>query len=292
MSFSTLLTNPPPLPLVQMGNLLPITYGGHLLALLFQPITLNAPLPHSVLGHYLLPTAPSVPLDVMRKLLRSSASFTTETVTFSQNGRSTAYFILDAHKLEPSSLHYSVSPSQAYTPPSELPPDSEIYQNSELYPMFEKIFGSMFRYFDTRTPPQSYYATNMFGLLKALPTSQDHLMHTQKRAAIYYRCKEKLTLRHQHYAAIAYILDSALAFMPATFAHLFMDDFKVLSTLSVSLHFHTERFDVNEWFLHECGTEQAGCGRTFSTGRIFQGGQLVATMVQSSIARGGVDSKL
>lgn len=270
-----------------MGNLLPITYGGHLLSLLFPPST---KLPHSVLGHYLASTNPNIELDIQREEIRKSAKFETEVVTFRQEGKRKAVFIVDRQEKEESPMLYSIRPWMKYTRPEECSEDQ--YTESPLLEMYQQVFGAMFKYFDTRTPPESYYATNMFGLLKDKPTNQDHLEMTQKRGAIYYKCKEKIIDRHAHYAAIAYILDSALAFMPATFAHQFMDDYSILSTLDVSLHFHTHQFDVNQWFLHECNTERAADGRTYSSGRIFQNDELIATMAQSCIIRRNKPSKL
>ena len=107
-----------------MGNLLPITYGGHILALLFVPSSTSQQnkLPHSILGHYLAPTNPRTELQIHRETIRNSRNFETEIVTFRQNETKTAVFIIDRQMKAKSELEYGVAPTQKYTLPDKIKP--------------------------------------------------------------------------------------------------------------------------------------------------------------------------
>jgi len=294
-SFESIIASPPPLPLTQAG--LETAYGGHLLALLiansYREAASYAPSqPHSlysVLGHFLGPTQREIAPEFPTQATRTTKTFTTIDARISQGARTTGHFLLDFHVQEEAPLEYSIKPRMKYIRPEDTKTALERYKGNKLFPIYMHVFGRFHDFWDFRSAEGSYIADNMIGILKKVQTPQEHLEITEKTGAAWYKSKEKISnapeKRYIHYAMVGYILDGGLSFMPATFQHLFMDDFEAMSTLDVALRFHTADFDMNDWVLQELNTERAADGRTFSTGRLYQNDKLVASMTQQSIVR-------
>jgi len=131
---------------------------------------------------------------------------------------------------------------------------------------------------------------NIYGINKTEAANKNHphrdLPIIEKTGAIWLKTKTELDQGFIHYVIAAYVLDGALAFLPATFENKFVDDYGAMSSLDATLRFHINNWRIDEWCLHEAHTEAAGDGRTYSVGRLYkEDGTLIASMQQMCIAR-------
>ncbi|KAJ9091262.1 hypothetical protein QFC19_009172 [Naganishia cerealis] len=330
-----------------MGNVSSIGYGGCLLSQCVSAAFANIPQDtadriydvYSVLGTFLGPTSTKAKVQFRVEDVRTTKSFATRKVEAWQDfptndggsdRRRTMILLADFHVREPSS---AVLPGMTYSIPPVHPesclddPDTMITQQQYLATKqpksvekpFNTVFPLFYRYLEMKPIQTSMGVQKALGLNSRNKTTQDDLALQQRTNAHWFKVKEveggkgELTARSEQAAAVAFVMDSALAFLPLTFctsstytlnpapskltttyipptllaraAHRFFDAVQAVSTLEFSLRF----FDVpnaNDWLLHEQHTENGGMGRTFSTGRVWnREGKCIASMSQQCIMR-------
>eukprot|EP01113_Clastostelium_recurvatum_P000798 TRINITY_DN10357_c0_g1_i1.p1 TRINITY_DN10357_c0_g1~~TRINITY_DN10357_c0_g1_i1.p1 ORF type:complete len:315 (+),score=62.96 TRINITY_DN10357_c0_g1_i1:74-1018(+) len=285
----------------KMGNLADIGFGGCVLSMAISVAHQTVPASYflySSLGYYLGPTLTTDKVKFTVEEIRTTKSFCTRKVQAYQKQkdveRNTFYLILEFHVLEPSLLVFHVPTRMSWPDPEECTTfqahlDTLVKQEKipPIMPkIYKKIFGQFSKYFDLRACPESVSTQNISGLDKHAATTQDHLTITQKTNSMWFRSSIPLESASEHYGAIAFVTDAALAFLPLTFSRMFLDDAGPVSSMDLTLHFHTSRFRADEWLLHEQHTEAGEDGRTYSVGRVYtKDRRLVATMQQMSILR-------
>ncbi|KAJ9093420.1 hypothetical protein QFC21_006451 [Naganishia friedmannii] len=279
-------------------------YGGCVLALCVSAAFASLPTNdagriydvYSVLGTFLGPTSTKTKLRFTVEDIRTTKSFATRKVEVWQefpdgNGsgttsrRRTMIQLVDFHVREPatsvlSGMTYSKRPlhpeSCCDDPDALISQDQYLTENqtSAISKQFHHVFPLFFRYLDMKPIPESMGVAKALGLNSAVRTSQDDLPLQQRTNAHWWRIKEvkggggMLTTPGERAAAVA-----------------FFDAVSAVSTLEFSLRFFSPP-NPNEWLLHEQHTENAGMGRTFSTGRVWdKDGKCVASMSQQSIMR-------
>lgn len=284
----------------KMGNTADIAYGGCVLSLSISAAVRSVPASffcYSAQGLYLGPTLASDKVTLTTTRVRDTKSFKTVRVeaTQAQKGavRMTFYLTADFQVKEAPVLRYNVQPRMRHPPaeacrywPQEL---ADRAASGELPAGVVKAYLRNFKLmadtFEVRHCPESVARQNVSGLHATPKLTRPDATMLEKTTAYWFRCTTELT-HAESYAAIGFVTDAALAFVPVTFRNEFITAYGPISSLDCSLRFHTSDFSCNDWLLHEQVAEAADDGRTYSTGRVFRpDGVLVATMSQMSIMR-------
>lgn len=241
------------------------------------------------------PTLTTCPLSLEVERVRDTRSFSTRKVVARQadNGnRVCFYMIADFSAPEQGVMAYAPAPRMQYLPPSSLRPYSEVLDSAvrdgnvsaALVQEYRRVFPLLEKFFDFRGCPEGVGTQNLLGLDKAVETTQEDLPIREKTSAYWIKSRTPLS-KDESMAALGFVLDAALAFLPLTFSHSFLDDFGAVSTLDFALHFH-EAADMNKWILVEQTTELAAGGKTWSGSHVWnEDGRCLATMRQTSILR-------
>ncbi|BFZ58673.1 hypothetical protein PYCC9005_005737 [Savitreella phatthalungensis] len=309
----------------KMGNAADIAYGGCVLSMCVNAAFYGLPSAttstppfylYSVLGTYVGPTLASDLVTFRVDVLRSTRTFQTRRVEARQKGRDgveriTFFAVCDFVAPEPTALKYSLQPAKTYTEPESLLPVQEAFRRRaeagefpmKVYEMWYVGFALARRMFEMRYCPEGASTANVLGMVKGVRHGGwgDH--YTAQTCAFWVRSKTPTATtgvprhnlqdsRGETSAALAFLLDAALAFMPATIGSTFLDDYGAISSLDASLRFHEpddraavhpdspyaglpaekrvkKALDLQRWLLIEHRTEVAGDGRTFSTARLF-----------------------
>lgn len=283
-----------------MGNTAQIAFGGCALSMAINAGLCSVPsqnLLYTAHGLFLGPCLITEKLKLEVINIRATKSFRTVRVEARQlqkgAERTTFYITLDFQIAEQRAMQFNLTPRIVHPKPGDCLETEEYLQQGiekgthpeKLVAVYLKNFAMSRRLFLTRQCLESVSGQNLTGMLKTAKTTQDHLNLTDKSSAYWFKSRSSVT-RQESYAAISFIMDAALAFLPVTFSNKFITDYGALSTLDCALRFHTSDFSCNDWLLHEQITECGNEGRTYSTGRVFkEDGTLVATMTQSSILR-------
>lgn len=195
-------------------------------------------------------------------------------------------------------LTYSTPPTLPHSDVDSLPSigdrrdrfvkDGKLSQ--KLAEMSQQSFALMQRFYEQRPCPKGVAAQNLSGMLKRTETSQDHLPITSKRSADWVRVKpeHKLNGSADQLAAVAFLMDGGLSFLPLAHNHMFLDDAAACSTLDSALRIfrNGDHINFSEWHLRETKTVVAAEGRTFSDAHLWdQQGNMVASMSQQNILR-------
>ncbi|KAF7507671.1 hypothetical protein GJ744_010224 [Endocarpon pusillum] len=281
---------------------------------------------YSALGHFLGPALIDRAVFLKVTALRDTRTFATRQVIAFQkqdDGRERAClsaqldFIVsptDDQSIH-SFLQYSVSSPQTVSP-EVLRSYSEALRDrvmdGALHPNVEKAYTANFRLFETlfeyKMPPDAPLSENVMGIDKTRKTSQDHLPLTSKRHLDYFRIRQNTSSTFSpldpdalpissaclHFAALAFALDAAIAFIPLSLSHNFLPDVAACSSLDFALRFHIDVMDAGRWHLREIRTLVGDYGRTYNESRLWnEKGRLVATMSQQDILRphGGPDKR-
>lgn len=281
---------------------------------------------------YVGPTLASDSVDFVVDVVRETRTFQTRRVEARQVGkdgkeRLTFFMLLDFMAPEPTALYYSIQPEFAgkYSAPESLLPVEEaakqMVERGELHPKVFDAWQSGFalarRLFEMRYVPEAVNGQNLLGMRKRHKHTQWGQPLVDQTSAFYVRSRTPLGTtgsreacstesevpgaqhgrrsdrRGETCAAIGFIMDAALAFLPATLQSLFLDDYGAISSLDASLRFHEpedrlfahagadstaadaaegvvgKALDMQQWLLIEQTTEAGGDGRTYSTGRLF-----------------------
>jgi acyl-CoA thioesterase II len=292
----------------KMGNPLEIAYGGYALTVACKAASLTVPEGYhvySIQGNYLGPAYTDRPLRASVRIVRQTRTFATRQIEVSQpppgasknisEKRTCLLAVADFIVPEPSPmLCYSPSPLNSYptwsdcpTPPTafaNLVADGKITQ--QLLDNYSTGFNLLTQLYEQRLCPTGIFAQNLYGIAKALPHTQDDIPPSSRTTADWIRCKERLSTPLDHIAALTFLTDTAIAFLPLSFNHLWIGDISAVSSLEFSLRFFVRDVDVNAWLLRELRTKVAGEGRSFGEAWVWdEAGRAVACMSQQSILR-------
>ena len=288
---------------IRMGNSMPIAYGGCTIAVAVSAAcaTVAGDLkPYSILGHFHGPAATNQPLRCFVEHTRTTRSFATRRVQVKQaqkdgSLRTCLELMADFHVAEKESVvEYSPPPAAAWAQPDDCPSTGEharrlrdrgVVSEAEFVEFTTKL-GANAHLFDTRACLNGVAGQNLAGAARGAPTTQDALPMTAKVSAEWQRSRARLPTPAANVAALAFLMDGALSFIPLTHGGMWFDDVGACSTLDFALRLCVPDVDMEAWTLKERFTTRAGSARSYSEGRLWDAkGQLVASMTQQSILR-------
>jgi len=301
-------------PPSRMGNSAPIAYGGCTLSIATSSAYATVkPGYHaySLLGHFLGPALTDRVLHTTVRRIRDTRTFATRQVDVSQildsgERRLCLTLTADFQVAEPSlaSLTYSTPPSRLYSKPEEIPSLQALRRNlvdqgkipQKLADLHANMFGLTAALFESRPAPEGIFAQNLYGMAKSLPTSQDGLPLTQRTSGDWMRARPRqgLDCEATTMAALAFLMDGAISFVPLSHDHKFFDDVGACSSLDFALRFFVggAELDLERWHLRELGTVAGAAGRTFSESRLWdEEGRLVCGMSQQCAMRVKAEGK-
>jgi acyl-CoA thioesterase II len=286
----------------RMGNVLPIAYGGCTLGIATHAAYATVPPSHtlySLSGHFLGPASTKEKYYCTVHSTRNTKTFATRRVEVSQihtdgKKRVCMELMADFQVEEPALFTYSAPPLTTYSGPDQSATTKSLREGAVAdgemtearSEQFRVAFALMDRFFDTRHCPEGVSGQNLLGNLKDRPTTQDHLPVTSRTSADWTRTLQRLPTAGERAAAVAFLLDGAVSFVPLTHGHLWLDDAGACSTLDFALRIFVPDIDLDRWHLREKTSIAAGYGRTYSEARLWDGeGTLVASMTQQCIMR-------
>jgi len=294
-------------PPERMGNTANIAYGGCALGVALSAAHGSTDRKYrfySALGTYLAPALTDRRFFCSVRKIRDTKTFATRQVEVSQcldlqddsKGRRVCMLVIADFQVpeKASLLTYSAPPILPTIKADELPGLDErqkiMQERGLISPKVTKtysiVFGLMRRHWDMRPHPSSVFAQNASGMAKHLPTSQDSLPLYKKTSGDYYRCRQKLETQGENIAALGFMLDGAISFLPLTHSGMFLDDAGACSSLEFALRVFTDRVELGDWHFKEMNTITGGNGRTYSEARLWNGeGEMVCSMTQQSILR-------
>ena len=287
----------------KMGNSANIAYGGCTLGVAASAAHADVPMQYrlySMTGHFLGPALTDRNLLCSVRDLRRTRTFITKLVEVSQTldsdtQRTCLVTSIDFHKVEPESLlEYCKPPTRKYQTPATLATVPQLRRSmvdrgvlsEEVSKFHEASFSLLLGLFDFRYSPEGVSGQNLHGWVRKTQTTQDHLPIEKRRAADWFKCKEKLQDPSQHASTLAFVLDAAISFLPLTLQSLSLADAGACSTLDFALRILDNDLDLNAWHLREMKTIAGGNGRTYSESQLWNSeGKMIASMTQTSILR-------
>lgn len=288
----------------RMGNMANMAYGGNTLA-----VTINAALQtipsgfflYSALGNYLGPAFTDRKLQCKVRDIRTTRTFATRHVETSQaqkNGKTRLCLFLSAdfQIAEPATLlRYSRPPRMAYVAVEDCPTVEENRESilerglasEKGVQMHKTLFGLAERFFDQRPCPEAVTTQNLIGAVEnGTPTTQDHLPLPSKTSSDYFRSRHRMENPAQHAAALAFVMDMGLSFLPLVLNDQSLADAAAQSSLDFALRIFANDVDLNAWHLREITTLAGGDGRTYSEAQVWDSdGRMLCNMTQQSILR-------
>lgn len=286
----------------KMGNAANIAYGGCAIGIAIQAAYQTvgpAYLLYTVMGNYLGPAFIDRKLLCSVRRLRDTRTFATRQIELSQelddgSVRICMSVLADFQVKEKASmLEFSAPPMQKYSPVEKSTETMELVSTmvekgvlrKELAGMYRTNFGMKVRFMETRLCPEGVPAQNLMGMAKS-GTSQDHLPLTSKTWADWTRVRHPTSGPSDKFAALGFIMDEALSFLPLTLSNRPLYDAGACSSLDFALRFFTSEFDLSQWNFREMNTVAGRDGRTYSEARFWDSkGNMIADMTQQSIMR-------
>lgn len=240
---------------------------------------------YSALGNYLAPAFTDRHCFCSVKIIRDTDTFTTRQVEVSQildNEKSTKVLIVTADFQVPEKdtmLEYSVKPSLPHYSAEALIPLKERRQemvdrkilSQKVVNMHKVVFGLLSRHIEVRLHPDSVLSQNFFGMAKNIKTTQDNRSLASKVSGEFYKTKDILELQAENVAALGFIFDGGMGFIPLGHNHQFIDDARAASSLDFALRIFSNNLDLAKWHLREISTvtgdrhehtQRAECGTT------------------------------
>lgn len=286
----------------RMGNSSNIAYGGCTLGVAVHAACKSVRssfLVYSILGHFLGPAMTEQKLTCRVYRVRDTRVFATRRVVVTQsleNGgqRECLQLVADFQTKETPLLSFSVPPSLQYGDAEESPTMDQHAERLIATGHIDEcvaqrhiaLFGMLLSFFETRPCIAGVSCQNLAGGAKHIQTTQDHLPITSKTSAEWQRAAHPLANRDEQAAALSFLMDGGLSFLPLIHDHRFLDDAGACSSLDFALRIFVPTIDIIQWHLKERKTIAADVGRTYSESRLWnQSGSMVASMTQQCILR-------
>ena len=288
----------------KMGNTANQAFGGNTLGVAINAAMQTVPsgfFLYSAMGNYLRPALVDRTIHCQVRALRTSRTFATRLVEASQiqdDGKSRLCLFLtaDFQIQEPATvLKYSRPPMTAVPALADCISTqelrNELFKNGVIdqptVEMSKVMFGLEQRLLERRPCPEGVLSQTLSGFAKkGTPTTQDHLPIYEKTSSDYFRSKHGLKTPAQHVAALAFVMDMALSFIPLVHNGQSLAEAGAQSSLDFAFRVFVNDIDLNEWNLREMSTVTGGEGRTYSEGKAWDlSGRMICSMTQQSILR-------
>lgn len=249
------------------------TYGGQVLAqalmAAYGTIT-NDRLAHSCHAYFLRPGVANEPITYFVEVLRDGGTFSSRRITAEQDGRFLFSMSANFHDLEQSDLnHADPMPNVAKHPDEAASLGDAMDQRFGPSPLWHEWDALATRYVgDT--------------------TSQGGLVDELHAAAMQVWVKTTSQIPDDprlHQAVLAYLSDLTLLSV-STLPHpvQMLSNQLQVSSVDHAIWFHRP-FRADEWLLYDMVSPSASHALGFSTGRLFQDGQLIASCAQEGLVR-------
>lgn len=199
---------------------------------------------------------------------------------------------------EPEGLSYAIGPRMTYSPASRCPDFREHLQKRVAegtlppahFDAYKRTLDSFHGILEQRLCPEGLGFQNVWGIDGQAASSQDERRVTERTTAWWIRSAHPFSHgaddHNFHRAAVAYLLDAGMGFIPLTHTGRFLDVAEAASSLDVNVRFRGPAFSVTQWILIELHSEAAGHGRTLQVGRVWtEEGDLIAIASQTCILR-------
>lgn len=286
----------------RMGNAANIAYGGCAIAIALQAAFQTVRpgyLPYTVMGNYLGPAFTDRPLLCSVRRLRDTRTFATRQVDVSQElddgtVRLCMAVLADFQVREKASMYeYSAAPLRKYSPVEKCLDAGKLVESMvdkghlprELGRLFTIMYGMKARFMESRLCPEGVSGQNLVGAAKRR-TDQDHLRITDKTSADWTRVRHPIPHLSSRFAALGFIMDETLSFLPLTHTNKALHDAAACSSLDFAVRFFTADVDLSRWHFREWNTIAGRDGRTYTESRMWdEEGNMVANMTQQSILR-------
>jgi acyl-CoA thioesterase II len=286
----------------RMGNPLPVAYGGCTVAAAVSAACATVAPSfslYSVVGHFHGPSSTQRKLRCSVQSTRDTRSFATRRVQVKQEQadgsfRTSLELIADFHVREAAAMDYARGPLRAWPGPEESRPTYEAAEalreqgvvTARQVKEYAAALGPSEDFFEARYCGDGVMAQNLSGVAKHATTTQDQLPITDKLSAEWVRSRSALPTTADNMAALAFLMDGQLSFLPLSHSHQWFDDVAAVSSLDFALRVLTPDVDMRGWHLRESRTLHGGHGRTFSEAWLWnEKGEAVATVSQQSIMR-------
>lgn len=257
---------------------------------------------YSVMGYFLGPTSTESKLHLTVERTRDTKTFATRRVLVKQkqpDGRTRTIcdMLADFHVREPGLLTYSPTSTFHLTEegPEKSPTMDDLTQQTvaeglvkdkSILPAAMAMFKGHEVHFEARTVARGMSGQNLVGLLAKKPTTQDELPVTDRVSGDWSRTRIPLKDHGERAAAVVFMMDGGLPFIPLAHNHLWFTDAGANSTLDFAVRWFEPDLDLTKWHLRERKTIAAGHGRSFNEGRLWdEKGNLVLSATQQCILR-------
>lgn len=260
--------------------------------------------PHSLHAYFLLPGDSSRHILYKVERLRNGRSFATRSVTASQNGQVIFGCDLSYQREEPGEIEHCIG-MPAAPPPESVRSVTEVLETALKDPRLTEASRRQIQ-LNLQAPfPIEVRPCGELNFLTAATAGRGKAQggggagaasssSVPAKQLVWMRCLEPLGDDPDlHRSVLVYASDwtlSSTMLLPAglTFSH---PKLKMLASLDHTLHFApgfdtaASPFQADEWFLYEMECPLLRQGRGLNYGRIWQGGRLVASMLQEALMR-------
>lgn len=285
------------------GNAAPIAYGGFCIGIAVNSAVATVARDRylfSILGQFLSPVSIAKKVTCTVSSHRETRTFSSREVKiFQEQGdgaeRLCMILLLDFRSHEETMLEYSALPTRKYSEldacPTTIQLADRLIAEGQITPKavaaFERFFGPLQKYFETRQCPEGVSGQNFTGLAKKLITTQEDLPPAEKSSAEYVRCHEQDIPQDARFGVFGFMMDAGLSFLPLVHEHLFLDDAAACASLEFAIRIFETNPKLSDWHFRERTTICGRGGLTYSEGRLWTQDKqmLVATMTQQCVLR-------
>lgn len=246
-------------------------FGGQVLAQALIAAYRTVPadrIAHSLSAYFVRSGLAGVPIEYRVDEIRDGGSFSTRTLVATQQGRTIFFMGCSFHRLEPGLNHADTIP-HGVPAPEECPPLSE-------------VLGAR-----SRRSAEAW--RQEWGVLEtrfASDTSAVNGAAADAAMKVWVRTESALPADPRlHQAVLAYASDLTLLAV-STVPHpvVFAGPGMQAASINHSMWFHRPA-RADQWLLYDQVSPSASAGLGFSFGRLFSGGQLVASCTQEGLIR-------
>ncbi|GES58159.1 thioesterase/thiol ester dehydrase-isomerase [Aspergillus terreus] len=271
------------------GTLTPNAFGGNLLAVAvtaaYHTVTPSYHL-YSLCGHFLRSATTDRKLFCRVRPLRDGKSFRTRHIELTQRGDDGAHrlcvvALADFHIAEPRSMvAYSIAPEGNVS----LTGVKQRCRQDEPIPEHVGMYREIEAFIEIQPLDMEGSAAERGGRRAKDRQPAVPGKITKER----FRVRAPLDTEAEQVAAVAFHLDTGLAYIPALHSGYPLLQASACATLDFSLRVFAYDMRLNEWHTAEQKTVVAGNARAYNEGRMWDAnGRLLASMTQQTILRPG-----